>query len=125
MIHNIFTRNAGRQAINSRQAGFYRAMIRREAQLGGQLFGPVPAGHRREFFCLDRHTWVWHEEWKDQNGKAQYVTTRYDVRPSGILKEQDGYGYQQISKEEYDRFQRAVDLYKTHVLDKLYAIPAQ
>ncbi len=30
-------------------------LLLQEAKLGGTLFGDVPAGHRREFFCLDEH----------------------------------------------------------------------
>ena len=83
-----------------RRAEMYQALIRREAKKGGQLFGQVPAGHHREFFCLDEHTWVWHEEWTDQNGKRQAVTTRYDVRPNGVLKSYGGQSYQVVSDDE-------------------------
>jgi hypothetical protein len=77
-----------------------RALLREGAKFGGQLFGPIPDGHRREFFCLDRHTWVWHEEWTDANGKHHAVTTRYDVRPSGVLKSQGANSYQHLSPQE-------------------------
>ena len=70
------------------QAEAYRRAIREEAKVGGKVFGPVPEGVRREFFCLDERTWVWHEEWTDENGKPQIRTTRYDVRPHGIFKAQ-------------------------------------
>ena len=84
------------------------AMIRREvkreaAKLGGTVFGPIPAGHRREFFSLDDHTWVWHEEWVDERGIRRVRTTRYDVRPLGIYKAQDGQPYQPVSIEEGNR----------------------
>jgi hypothetical protein len=32
---------------------FKRELIRAEAEIGGQLFGPIPKGHRRQFFCFD------------------------------------------------------------------------
>jgi len=102
-----------------RKAELYRNLIRREAQIGGQLFGPVAKGHRREFFCLDEHTWVWHEEWTDQNGQKQTKTTRYDVRPSGILKAQNGH-YQAVTKEEADRLVEAAKLYEQRVRNELY-----
>ena len=57
-----------------RKAALYRNLIRHEAKIGGQLFGPVPKDGRREFFCLDRHTWVWHEEWVDANGDRPFRT---------------------------------------------------
>lgn len=88
------------QKDEQRRAEAQRALLRQGAKLGGQLFGPVPEGRRREFFCLDRHTWVWHEEWTDNSGKRQAVTTRYDVRPNGVLKSQGANSYQHLSPQE-------------------------
>lgn len=100
----------------------YRSMIRRESVIGGELFGPVPSGHRREFFCLDETTWVWHEEWIDASGQLRVVTTRYDVRPSGIVKAQDGRGYQAVSQGEAQNLIRAAKLYRQRVLQDVYAV---
>lgn len=102
------------------EAAIYRAMLRREADLGGRMFGPLPAGRRREFFCLDQHTWVWHEEWTNGQGVRQHKTTRYDVRPTGILKVQDGFGYQQLNPTEKTNFRRAVELYHQNITGRLY-----
>lgn len=102
----------------------YRSMIRRESVIGGDLFGPIPEGHRREFFCLDETTWVWHEEWIDNNGQLRVVTTRYDVRPSGIVKAQDGRGYQAVSQGEAQNLIRAAKLYRQRVLRDVYAVSA-
>lgn len=93
----------------------YRNLIRQEAKIGGQLFGPVANGGRREFFCLDENTWVWHEEWVDQQGLHHSVTTRYDVRPNGILKAQDKRPYQYIGFDEAKRFYQAVSLYNRQI----------
>jgi len=109
---------AGRQA--DREARWYRDMIRREAKIGGELFGAVAPGNRREFFCLDEYTWVWHEEWTDQNGRHA-VTTRYDIRPQGILKAQDGQPYHYIGRDEARSFHKAVRLYNKRVREELYA----
>ena len=98
-----------------RRAEIYSALIHHEGKVGGALFGPIPEGHRREFFCLDEHTWVWHEEWKDQNGQWQAVTTRYDVRPTAILKSQGGASYQKLSTQELTNFYRAVKLYDKQI----------
>ena len=92
-----------------------RELIRREAEIGGQLFGAIPKGHRREFFCLDEHTWVWHEEWLDAAGQRHTITTRYDVRPSGVIKAQDGQGHQRLSKSEARNLYRATELYRQRV----------
>lgn len=86
-----------------RDATIYRNMLRDVAQMGGTVFGPIPKGVRREFFALDEHTWVWHEEWTDENGKYRVCTTRYDIRPHGILKAQDGQPYQRVSADEANR----------------------
>ena len=93
----------------------YDDILHYEAKLGGQLFGPVPKGGRREFFCLDRHTWVWHEEWIDQKGQRQAVTTRYHVRPDGILKTQGTQAYQQLGRDELRNFYRAAKLYAERI----------
>ena len=101
------------------RAHAYREAIREEAKIGGSLFGPIPEGSRREFFCLDEHTWVWHEEWTDANGLRQSRTTRYDVRPQGILKAQDGQPYQRLSYEEASRLVQAAHRYKQLVQEHL------
>lgn len=103
-----------------REAELYRNLIRHEAKIGGQLFGPVSPGGRREFFCLDEHTWVWHEEWVDQQGQRQIRTTRYDVRPNGILKSQNGH-YQRLNREEAMRLRDAARLYQNRVQSELYS----
>jgi len=96
---------------DNRRANFYKALIHHEAKIGGELFGPVPKGNRREFFCLDEHTWVWHEEWTDKNGQRHYLMTRYDVRPNGVVKSQGQNSYQALSDDELKNFYRAVRLY--------------
>jgi len=108
------------QRDEERRAELYRNLIRHEAKIGGQLFGPVPKGHRREFFCLDRHTWVWHEEWTDNGGNNRSKTTRYDIRPNGILKAQDGRHYQQVSPEEARNLYSAAKIYKQRVQSEIY-----
>ena len=98
-----------------RKADLLRAVLHYEARLGGELFGPIPKGHRREFFCLDRRTWVWHEEWIDEQGKRQVMTTRYDVRPQGILKSQGIHAHQKLSQQEAENFHHAVQQYGQRV----------
>lgn len=94
-----------------------RAMLNMEAKIGGQLFGPVPAGHTRKFFCLDDNTWIWYEAWKAK-GKQYSVTTRYDVRPNGVLKSQNGQFYQRLSLAEARNLYRAAELYEQKVGDE-------
>jgi hypothetical protein len=94
-----------------RRINAHRALLRHLAKLGGTVFGPIPEGVRREFFCLDERTWVWHEEWSDQTGQHHATTTRYDVRPNGVLKSQGTNSYQRLQAEEERNFRAAIDLY--------------
>lgn len=119
MIKKLFKSvTAQRQA--DRKAELYRNLIRHEARIGGSLFGAVPTGHRREFFCLDEHTWVWHEEWTDSKGQTRVQTTRYDVRPGNILKSQNG-KYQHLSRHEATRLLEAARLYQARVNNEIYS----
>lgn len=122
-IRNLFDVIAGSIAANKKQdreAKLYRNLMRHEARIGGTVFGPIPAGHRREFFCLDEHTWVWHEEWTDKNGEHQVMTTRYDVRPNGVLKSQNGSHYQPVKDQEALRLLKAARLYRNKVNQQIY-----
>ena len=119
MIKKLFSSvTAQRQA--DRRAELHRNLIRHEARIGGSLFGPVPANRRREFFCLDEHTWVWHEEWADNRGQAHVQTTRYDIRPGSILKSQNG-KYQKLSRAEAIRLLQAARQYQARVYSEIYA----
>ena len=111
------------QREEERRAELYRNLIRHEARIGGTVFGTTPTGRRREFFCLDEHTWVWHEEWTDANGQAHAQTTRYDVRPTGILKAQGG-RYQSVSRDETRRLVAAAKLYRERVYAEMYSFAA-
>ena len=102
----------------------YRGIIRKEAKVGGQLFGPVGSNGRREFFCLDEKTWVWHEEWTDEQGVRRAVTTRYDVRADGVLKAQDGRPYQYVGYNEAKRLYQAVSIYNQQVDMALFGAAA-
>jgi hypothetical protein len=116
---NLFGAIKG-QRDEERKARRYREIIHQEAAIGGQLFGPIPKGGRREFFCLNTHTWVWHEEWIDQTGRRQVVTTRYDIRPHGIFKAQDGQPYRPLSSEENKHFFKAVNMYYDAVSNTIF-----
>jgi hypothetical protein len=115
-----FIKVAGLQTEEERRAQLRRSLIRHEAQIGGQLFGPVPKGGRREFFCLDKYTWIWYEEWIDKDGKRRTQNTRYDIRADGILKAQDGQHYQKVSPHEVSRLVDAVNAYKKRVTKEIY-----
>jgi len=105
----------------ARDARIYRGIIQSAARMGGTLFGPIPEGSRREFFCLDEHTWVWHEEWTDANNMRHTRTTRYDVHPHGIFKAQDGMPYQPVSDAELRHLYAAASQYYQNLQSQLVA----
>jgi hypothetical protein len=124
MILRKFRQSVIAQKQDQARAEAYRQLIRREAAIGGQLFGPIPAGHRREFFCLDEHTWIWHEEWIDRAGARQHRTTRYDLRPDGVIKAQNGQDYQYVSLDEAQHLLEAAKLYRQRVFHEVYNVSA-
>lgn len=121
MLRGIFRQTKVKKH-GQRKADLHRALLHYEARLGGELFGPIPKHGRREFFCLDERTWVWHEEWVDEKGKRQVMTTRYDVRPNGIVKSQGAHSYQAITEQEAENLYRAIKLYQQHVGTELRRI---
>ncbi|MDQ3123110.1 MAG: hypothetical protein M3Q14_00260 [bacterium] len=121
MIFKKYLTTTRQQRHEDREAELYRSLMRREAKIGGEIFGPAPYGTRREFFCLDEHTWIWHEEWEDADGKTHIVTTRYDIRPTGILKAQDGQTYRRVNLNEAKRLLQAISTYEHRMRTELYA----
>jgi hypothetical protein len=114
-MRNILHLQSRAQKQEQRRADLRRSLLHHEARLGGELFGPVPKGSRREFFCLDKHTWVWHEEWIDEQGKHRVLTTRYDVRPQGVVKSQGVHAYQTLTRQEAENLYKAVQLYHERI----------
>ncbi len=112
------------QRDHARRAELQRNLIRHEAKIGGQLFGPVPKGVRREFFCLDEHSWVWHEEYAGTSGKRRTQTVRYDIRPTGILKSQDGQAYRQVGPQEAKNLYHATHNYYQRIRKDIYSAVA-
>ena len=89
-----------------------RELLQLESEIGAQLFGEVPKGHRREFFCLDANTWIWYEEWTDpQTKKREQTTTRYEVSDRGVLKVLEGPRYMYIEGAELENLAMATTLY--------------
>jgi hypothetical protein len=97
-----------------------RELIEIESEIGRHIFGPIEKGHSREFFCLDKHTWVWHEEWVDEQKNKQSRTTRYEVHENGILKVRDGGHYQYLEDQELQNFGLAVRMYYEQVMRGIY-----
>jgi len=103
----------------TRNQQLYRDMLKRESAIGAELFGPIPEGHRREFFCLDENTWIWFEAWYE-NGKERSMTVRYEVRQDSILKAQDGQHYQLVGEHEVKNLLEAARMYRKRVIMDLY-----
>lgn len=120
MIFGKLSRNINYHKDFERRRDLYSRLLRHEAEIGGQIFGPVTRGGRREFFCLDKRTWVWHEEWTDEHGQRRYATTRYDMRPGGVFKSQNG-SYLVVSPEEARNLLSAIKLYEQRVSEELYS----
>lgn len=114
-----FTAAAKARKQEERRANIQRALLHYQARIGGEVFGPIPEGVRREFFCLDEHTWVWHEEWTDEKGNRQALTTRYDVRPTGVVKSQGGNSYQALTEAEARNLYNAIHAYEERVAPEL------
>lgn len=98
-----------------------RELIQLESEIGATIFGEKPAHvARREFFNLDKDTWIWYEEIVDKDGKKQELTTRYEVQPKGILKVQPNYRYSYLEGDELQNFVLAVKEYYERVSRDLY-----
>lgn len=100
-----------------------RELIRKEAQVGGSVFGQVPKGHRRDFFCLDRSTWVWFEEWYDVNTKTnKTMQVRYEFQDRGVLKTVDGVHLGFVEGQELTRLLEAIRSYHDKVAKEVYGL---
>lgn len=119
---NIFTqffkKNAGNREAQVQE--ITTELIRREAKIGGELFGPVPNGVTREFFCLNDSTWVWFEKWQE-NGEMHTKTTRYVVRESGVFKSVNDSAYQSVGIDEAKNLDKAIKMYLERVGTEMYA----
>lgn len=97
-----------------------RELLTLESAVGAKLFGPIPDGHRREFFCFDENTWIWHEEWIDDKKKLQTSTVRYEINEHGVLKVQEGARYSYLEGEELQNFGIAIRMYYEQVAREVY-----
>ena len=97
-----------------------RELLVLESEIGSELFGEVPKGHRREFFCLDEKTWMWHEEWIDAKHKLKTHTIKYEVTDRDILKTQPGLRYSYLEGDELRNFSIATQMYYEQVARQVY-----
>jgi len=97
-----------------------RQLIQLESDIGRELFGPIPNGHRREFFCLDEKTCIWYEEYKDAAGKPVTATTRYEIQGDKVLKAQEGARYSYLEGAELKNLLLAIGMYYERVMRGIY-----
>ena len=97
-------------------------LINAESRLGSAIFGPIPEGHRREFFHDRQNIWIWHEDWRDGD-KTHQMTVRYEVHTSGIYKKVSTGKYLKLEGEELDNFRRATRAYLYMIKKYLYNRP--
>lgn len=120
-LTELFTGKPSTVKVKSAKNISKRSLIEKESSVGAKLFGPVPAGHRRDFFCLDKNTWVWHEEWFDKaSSQKRTSTTRYEIHTNGVLKAQDGINYQFIDGQELENLIISINLYYERVMVEVY-----
>ncbi len=99
-------------------------LINAESRLGSTIFGPIPEGHRREFFHDRENIWIWHEDWTDERHHSHELTVRYEVRISGVYKKVSAGKYFKLEGDELENFRQATHAY-LHVIKKhLYNQPA-
>jgi hypothetical protein len=96
-------------------------LIHHEAQIGSSVLGEVPAGHQREFFCLDKNTWIWSEQWFDSETKTnQHMSVRYEIQPNGILKIVNDIPRGYITGKELKNLVSAIKIYTNRVAVEMY-----
>lgn len=98
-----------------------RDLIAREAEIGSEIFGPVPEGHKRMFFCLDEHTWVWHESWTESDQPYE-ITVRYKIHGDKVLKTSGGVD-SYLEGYELANFKNAAKRYTELVARDIYSQP--
>jgi hypothetical protein len=99
----------------------YEDLVNAESTYGRTIFGPIPAGHQREFFEYRKNVWIWHESFLDANGVMQDMTVRYEVRPDGVFKRPGNGIYYKIEGSELENFRNAAKTYLNLVKTNLYS----
>lgn len=98
----------------------YADKINAESALGRTIFGPIPAGHQREFFEMSKNKWLWHESWLNEYNQRIETTLIYEVKPEGVFKKQLGGNSARVDGAELENFRQALHSYLNLVKTKLY-----
>ncbi len=94
-------------------------LINQENEVGTTLFGPVSPNAKRDFFYLDKNTWVWNEEYEDQAGVRHKLNTRYEIQSNGVFKVQNGHR-SLVAGQELENFTQAARWYYRNVSESVY-----
>ncbi|MCL2001836.1 hypothetical protein FWG76_00315 [Candidatus Saccharibacteria bacterium] len=95
-------------------------LVNLESAVGAKIFGALPEGRRREFFCHTPTEWFWHEEWTDEYGLAKRQTVRYIVSGGQVIKKQVGQPNTVLAGPELKNFTRATRKYLREVKREIY-----
>lgn len=118
---NIPHQHPSQQSIPKKRLCLTRAdLINAESRFGSTIFGPIPDGHRREFFHDQKNIWIWHEDWTDQQNKSHQITVRYEVRTSGVYKKIAAGEYFKLEGDELENFRKATHAYLFVIKKHLY-----
>lgn len=105
---------------NQQYSKLEKQLINHEAAIGARILGPAPDGRQRQFFCMDSHTWIWHETWRDEKGRVRTQHVQYDVRHDSILKRINGGSPRRVVGQELHNFDAAVSRYYHEVASEVY-----
>lgn len=97
-----------------------RELIQAESKIGREIFGEIPKGYQREFFCLDETTCIWYEEFKNAEGKTESITTRYEIQGDRVMKVQGGSRYSYLEGDELNNLLTAIHMYYERVMRGVY-----
>lgn len=104
-----------------------RVLQEREASIGSNVFAyDKKNGIQHQFHYIGRSAegvpeWAWHMYWRDNSGKEQVLTTRYEIQPDKIVKIQDGHIHRTVDLQEARTLYDAICRYWKFVKADLYS----
>lgn len=122
-LQNIINNSIGYRGDSHRYSNrfSYEDLVNAESAFGRTIFGPVPAGHQREFFESRKNVWIWYESYMNTDGTMHEMTIRYEVRPDGVFKKIGNASYNKIEGSELENFRQAARTYLNLIKTNLYS----
>lgn len=116
------TISSSQMSLHKREAR-QKELLKQEGAIGASLFGKIPDGHQREFFCLDEYTWIWHESWIDEATKTtKTMNVRYEFQPRGVLKIVDGIATGFVTGDELKHLLESMGTYYKRISKEVYGV---